>query len=109
MFELGPAFERATGYQLAITFDSTGVIAKRVAGGEQVDVVMINRSAIDPLLTDRQVIASSVTPIAASVAAVAVRKGAAKPDISSPAAFRHMLLSAKSVARPSPGRADPGT
>lgn len=102
MLDVGPKFERATGYKLAIAFDSTGVMAKRVASGEQVDVVLINRSAIGILEKDGKVIASSVTPIAASVAAVAVRRGAAKPDISSPEAFRRMLLSARSVARPSP-------
>ncbi|MFA5910057.1 MAG: substrate-binding domain-containing protein [Vicinamibacterales bacterium] len=102
MLDLGPKFERATGYKLAIAFDSTGLMAKRVASGEQVDVVLINRSAIGILEKDGKVIASSVTPIAASVAAVAVRRGAARPDISSPEAFRRMLLSAKSVARPSP-------
>lgn len=102
MLDLGPKFERATGYKLAIAFDSTGLMAKRVASDEQVDVVLINRSAIGILEKDGKVIASSVTPIAASVAAVAVRRGADKPDISSPEAFRRMLLSAKSVARPSP-------
>jgi molybdate transport system substrate-binding protein len=102
MLDLGPRFERATGHKLAITFGSTGLMAERVASGEQVDVVLINRSAIEVLEKAGKVIASSVTPIAASVAAVAVRRGAAKPDISSPEAFRRMLLSARSVARPSP-------
>ena len=102
MRDLGPKFERATGNKLTIAFDSTGVMAKRVASGEQVDVVLLNQSAIVTLEKDGKVIASSITPIAASVAAVAVRRGAEKPDISSSEAFRRTLLSAKSVARPSP-------
>ena len=48
MLDLGPECERATGYVLAITFDSTGRIAQRIAAGENVEVVLINRSAIDP-------------------------------------------------------------
>lgn len=102
MLDVGPAFERATRYKLAIAFDSTGVMAKRVASGEPVDVVLLNRSAILILEKAGQVMAGSVTPIATSVAAVAVRRGARKPDMSSPEAFRRMLVAAKSVARPSP-------
>ena len=102
MFDLGPEFERATSRSLAITFDSTGRIAKRIASGEMVDVVVINRSAVEALGTDGTVVASSVAHIARSVAAVAVREGAAKPDISSPEAFKRLLLSATLVARPPP-------
>jgi molybdate transport system substrate-binding protein len=100
MSDLGPKFERATGHGLAIDFYATGLIAKQVASGEKVDVVMINRSAIETLGRNGGVIASSATDVARSVAAVGVRKGA-KPDISSPEAFKRLLLSAKSVARPS--------
>ena len=102
MLDLRPRFEHATGYILAITFSSTGRIAQQVASGEQVDVVMINRSFIESLEKEGRVMAGSVAHVAKSVAAVAVRKGAPKPDISSPEAFKRMLLSAKSVARPTP-------
>ena len=102
MLDLGPKFERATGHILAITFDSTGLLAKRIAAGEKVDVMMLNQSAIETLGRDGRVVAGSVAHIASSVAAVAVRKGAAKPDISSADGFKRLLLSARSVARPSP-------
>ena len=101
MLDLGARFERATGHTLAITFDSTGLLAKRIAAGETVDVVMINQSAIETLGKNGQVITGSIAHVARAVAAVGVRKGA-KPDISSPAAFKDLLLSASSVARPSP-------
>lgn len=102
MLDLGPRFEHATGHNLAITFSSTGRITQQVVSGEQVDVVMINRSFIENLANEGRVPSGSVAHVARSVAAVAVRKGAAKPDISSPEAFKHLLLSAKSVARPPP-------
>jgi molybdate transport system substrate-binding protein len=85
-----------------MTFDSTGLLAKRIESGESVDVVMINSSATEALAKSGKVVAGSVAPVARSVAAVAVRKGAAKPDVSSPEAFKRLLLSAKSVSRPSP-------
>lgn len=101
MRELGPAFERSTGHRLEITFDSTGLLATRIAGGEAVDVAMLNDSAIEALVRDGRLIAASVVPIARSVAAVAILKGAARPDITTPDAFKRLLLSAKSIARPS--------
>jgi molybdate transport system substrate-binding protein len=99
MLELGPGFERATGHTLAIAFDSTGLIAKRIASGETVDVVMINQSAIETLANTGRL--SPGSAIARSVAAVGVRKGV-KADVSTPEAFKRLLLAAKSVARPSP-------
>jgi molybdate transport system substrate-binding protein len=102
MFDLAPKFERATGHTLSMTFDSTGVLAKRVASGEQVDVLMVNESALGALVKGGRVVAGSMRPIAASVAAVAVRAGSQKPDIGSPESFKRLLLSAESIARPSP-------
>lgn len=101
MLELGPGFERATGHTLAIAFDSTGLIAKRIASGETVDVVMINQSAIETLANTGRLSPGSATPVARSVAAVGVRKGV-KADVSTPEAFKRLLLAARSVARPSP-------
>lgn len=101
MLELGPRFERATDRTLSITFDSTGLLARRIALGEPVDVVLINQSAMKNLDTTGNVITGSVVNVASSVAAVGVRKGA-RPDVSSPKAFKRLLLSARSIARPSP-------
>lgn len=101
MLELGPAFERSTGHRLNITFDSTGLLAKRIASGEEVDVAMLNDSAIEALIQDGRLTSHSVAPIASSIAAVAIREGAPRPDIATPEAFRRLLLSAKTVARPS--------
>jgi molybdate transport system substrate-binding protein len=102
MLDLAPQFERATGHKLANSFDSTGLIVRRIAGGEAFDLVMINRTGIDTLAKDGKVIATSTTDVARSVAAAAVRSGAAKPDISTVDGFKRALLTARSIARPSP-------
>jgi len=99
MLELGPKFEQATGHTVSMTFDASGVIVRRVASGETVDVIMILRSS---LTKAGKVAPGSITDLASSIAAVAVRQGAPKPDISSPEAFKRMLLDARSVARPNP-------
>ena len=88
MLELGPKFERATGHTLSMTFDAFGYIMKRVDSGEVVDVVMIPRAGIETLTKNGKVVPGSEAELASSIAAVAVRKGAPKPDISTPEAFK---------------------
>jgi len=102
MVALARTFEQETGHKLAITFDSGAVIARRVQGGEAADIVIIPRAAINDLVRSGTVVATSVIDVASSTVGVAVRKGAPKPDISSPEAVRRTLLTAKSIARPDP-------
>ena len=102
MLDLGPKFERATGHRLKVSFDSGGVILRRLERGETADVVMINRSGIERLSGAGSLVQGSVTDLATSVVAVAVRKGAPKPDISTPEAFRRAMLGAKAIACPDP-------
>ena len=102
MEDLGPKFERATSHKLAMTFDSVGGVVKRVQGGEPADVVVIARQGIDDLVKDGKAAADSVTVVARSFLGVAVRKGAPKPDISSPEAFKRMLRNAKSMTYSNP-------
>lgn len=99
---LAPTCELETGRGLAVTFDSGAVIARRVQAGEDADLVIIPRPAIDDLVRAGVVEATSVLDIAKSTVGLAVRKGVGKPDISSPEALRRVLLGAKSIARPDP-------
>lgn len=103
MLDLGPKFERATGHTLAISFASSGVIVKRIEAGETTDVLMIPRSGMDRMAQTGKVIGSA-TDLASSIVGVAVRKGAPKPDVSSPEALKRTLLAAKSIARADPAK-----
>ena len=100
--ELLPRFEAQTGHKVRPTFEATGILVQQVSGGAEFDVVIINRSGIDTLAGSGRLIAGTTADIASSVAAVAVRSGAPKPDISTPEAFKNTLLTARSIARPSP-------
>jgi molybdate transport system substrate-binding protein len=100
--DLGPKFERATGHRLAITIDASGIIVKRIEAGESFDVVMVLRTSLERLTQSGKVISDSTADLASSIAAVAVRQGAPKPNISSPEAFKRTLLDAKLIARPPP-------
>ena len=96
--DLGPKFERATGHTLAISFATGGATVKRAQDGETADVVIALRQGIDGLVKDGKAAADNVTVLARAGIVVAVRKGAPKPDISSPDALKRTLLAAKSIS-----------
>ena len=96
--DLGPKFERTTGHKLAISFGTAGGVVKRAQGGEAVDVVVATRQGIDGLVKNGKAAADNVTTLASAGISVAVRKGAARPDISSPDTLKRTLLAAKSIS-----------
>jgi molybdate transport system substrate-binding protein len=100
--ELTGEFERMTGYKLTISYDSAGKVRTRIQGGEIADVVIIQKPAAEALSEQGKL--ASVITLAQSGVAVAVRKGAPKPDIRSVAALKRALLTARSIAYPDPGR-----
>jgi molybdate transport system substrate-binding protein len=100
--DLGPKFERASGHKLAINFGTLGDVVKRVQGGETADLMIIPRQGIDTLAKEGKISAETVTPLASSAIYLVVRKGAPKPDISSPEALKRALLAARSITYGNP-------
>ena len=101
--ELGPAFERASGHRLVTTRgpsmgDSPEAIPTRLARGEAADVVIMDGESAHALGKRGLTRSDSTVELARSQVGMVVRAGAAKPDISSVAAFRKVLLAAKSLA-----------
>src|SRR5215813_10358469 len=73
--ELVPDFEKRTGHKVTIENDTAGAIARRIAGGEAVDVVVIPPAAMAPLLGSK-LIESSAKPLARVGIGVAIKQGA---------------------------------
>ena len=73
-------------------------VPNRIARGEPVDVVIVVGDALDKLIKDGKIVASSRTDLARSLIGAAVRAGAPKPDISSVEAFKKTLANATSIA-----------
>ena len=103
MLDLVPAFERATGSKLAITWGSANGLLQELDAGAGGDLVILTAEAIEDLIKQGKVVAGSRVDIARSGIGVAVRKGAGKPDIGSPEALKRALLAAKSVAHSKTG------
>ena len=101
--ELAPAFERESrNHLITLRGSSMGTkgdaIPVRLQRGEDADVVIAARGALDELAAKGFVRADSETDLARSVIGMAVRAGAKAPDISTVAALKNALLQAKSIA-----------
>jgi len=99
--QLKPQFE-AHGHTLKLVFGTSGMISKWIGEGQVGDVILSTASAIESLTNDHKIVAGSTTPIASCGAGVSVRKGAPKPDISTPEKLKQALLSARAVAYSDP-------
>jgi molybdate transport system substrate-binding protein len=95
--ELVPQFERLSGHKVKTVFNGTLNVQKRLADGEPYDLVIMAGPAIDEQIKLGKALAGSRVDLAKSGTGVAVRKGTAKPDISSADALKKTLLAAKSI------------
>lgn len=95
--ELAGAYRKLSG--VVAEFESVGGVdaAKRVQAGEAFDVVVLAADAIDKLVAAGSVIAQSKTDLVRSAVAIAVREGAARPDIGSEDALRRAMLGARTL------------
>jgi len=93
---LGPKFEQSSGNKLAITWGTTVQLKAQIEKGAMFDVAVVTNEVADDLIKQGKL--SSRTALARSGIAVAIRKGAPKPDLHSADDFKKMLLSAKSIA-----------
>jgi molybdate transport system substrate-binding protein len=99
--QLIPGFEAKTGHKVKATFGSGLGTKQQVARGEAFDVPIVQPPYPEVLASGNVVTGSAVT-LASVAVGIAVRKGAPKPDISTPQAVRKTLLAAKSIAYPNP-------
>lgn len=90
---------KAHAPQYEVQVESVGGVdaAKRVQAGEAFDGVVLASNAIDALLNDGKVLAGSRVDLVHSGVAVAVPAGAEQPDISSEAALKAAILSARTL------------
>lgn len=96
---LGPSFERASGMRLVISYDPANALKRRIEDGAAFDVAIVTRPVLDELAERGKIVRARCADIARSGLGVAVRKGAAIPDIAGVDAFRRALLAARSVVR----------
>src|SRR5260370_36348637 len=95
--ELVAQFEKASGHKVKTFFTGTLNVQKRLAEGEAYDLIIMAGPAIDEQIKLGKAVAGSRVDFAKSGVGLAVRKGAAKPDIGSADALKKTLLAVKSI------------
>jgi molybdate transport system substrate-binding protein len=96
-------WEKATGHTVITVYGASmgatpAAIPNRLARGESADIVILARTALDQLARDGMVVERSQVDLVRSRIGMAVKAGTKKPDISTAARFRQVLLDAKSIA-----------
>jgi ABC-type molybdate transport system substrate-binding protein len=94
-------FQTKTGDKVKVTYQAPKLIRQLAAKGQPLDVTLLT-PPYPGAIASGTITLSSATPVASFLVAVAVPKGAAKPDISTPAAVKKALLAAKSVGYEDP-------
>jgi len=102
--DLAGVFERSNGHKLMISYDSAGRVKTRIEGGEAADVAIIQKPVVEALSEQGKIARGSAVTLARSGVAVAVPKGAPRPDLSTVDALKRSLLAAKTIAYPDPTR-----
>ena len=100
-------FEAKTGAKVKVTYGTGVGTRKTVAEGGAQDVTLLFAPFDDALKTGN-VLKNSATVVARLRLAVAVKKGAPKPDISNAAAVKRTLANAKSIISVDPAQGSVG-
>jgi molybdate transport system substrate-binding protein len=101
--ELSRQFEDASGHKVITDYEVTAVLRPKIDAGEMFDVAILNPEGIDDLIRMGKIAADTRANFGRTGLAVAARKGAPKPDVSSAEAFKRTMLNAKSVAHSKEG------
>ncbi|HEX7923870.1 MAG TPA: substrate-binding domain-containing protein [Bradyrhizobium sp.] len=95
---LASAYQAASGVRIDADFAPTLALLERLRAGEAADLVILTREGLDEMTGEGRVAPESVVDLARSYVGVAVKAGAAHPDIASETALRATLLGARAVA-----------
>lgn len=95
--KIGPEFERATGNKLNVITGFGPTFVERINGGESFDIFIVSPPIIDGLIKSGKLAADSRIDLIHGGMGVEARAGAPKPNITTVAAFKEALRSAKSI------------
>ncbi len=97
--KIAPQFEIKTGHKIKATIGAGGATHQQVVNGDPFDVPIVQPPYQD-VIASGHVVTSTETPLATVPLVVVVKKGAPKPDIATPDAFKRALLAAKYISYP---------
>jgi molybdate transport system substrate-binding protein len=103
--QLLPEFTRTSGIEVTTGSGASQgagpqTIAAQLARGVAADVVILSREGLTELMAAQRIAPGTDVDLAQVPLGVAVRAGAPKPDVSTVAAFKQLMLEAKVIAMP---------
>jgi molybdate transport system substrate-binding protein len=93
---------KRTGDTFDFTVGTTGQLRDVISSGKPADLLITSAPLMAELEKTGKLLPNSRTDLGRVGIGVAIREGAAKPDFSTPEAFRRMLVDAKSVTYTAP-------
>jgi molybdate transport system substrate-binding protein len=103
MEELQPQAERAIGRPLAVQYNSTLSVKKKIEAGEMFDATLITTEAVADLIKEGKLAAGLRTELARSELGIGIKAGTPKPDIHTVDALKRALREAKIITYPQDG------
>jgi molybdate transport system substrate-binding protein len=98
MQELVPQFEKATGHHVVITYGLAAALKRQIDAGEPFDLAILTPAFIDDGIEKGKLAKESRTELARAGMAMALRKGASKPNVATTDALKRTLLASTSIA-----------
>jgi molybdate transport system substrate-binding protein len=105
--DLLPQSEHAIGHTMSVQYRPTAALKQEIDAGEPFDVVIVTVESIAELSKEGKTVGGDGTPISRAGVGIGIRKGAARPDISTPEALKRALLGAKAIAYGPTGASTP--
>jgi molybdate transport system substrate-binding protein len=95
---LTPEFERASGHEVELIFNTVGALRVKFTGGDKPDVIILSSQVIEALEKEGRFVPGSSAQLGRATCGVAVRDGMMMPNISTVDTFKKMLGFAGTIA-----------
>jgi molybdate transport system substrate-binding protein len=96
--DLLPQAQGAIGHSISVQYRPTAALKQEIDAGEPFDVLIVTVESIAQLSKEGKTMGGEGTPISRVGVGIGIRKGAPRPDISTPEALKRALLGTKAIA-----------
>ena len=102
------AWSKQQGHKVNATFAPAGELRRKVAAGEVADILVVPSENLPEYEKAGAILPATRRDLGVVAIGVAVKQGAARPDISTPESFKKTLQQAKSLTYMDPARGTSG-
>ncbi len=95
--QLAAQFEKSSGHRVTVEFTGAPTVRDRVLASEAVDVAVVPQSAMEEFVAQGKVGAETRVTLGRSRMGLAMRKGAAAPDLATVESFKRAIAAADAV------------